>query len=101
MNAWSAHSDLGRIVTEISTEFVRNPPRIGGPSSMRPDPPVPAYQMPPGQQHYQNPPPPAAAAGNTMSRRRQSSERRQTQTPSIPAVFPELEEFSYVVHLEE
>lgn len=77
LNSWSAHSDLGRIVTDISREFMRNPPNMG---------PAPATMTRPAVSE-----PPAASPPAVVK----SQERRQsTQTPAIPAVFPELEDLS-------
>lgn len=105
LNQWTAHSDLGRIVSEIVGELRlalssanHNVPPPASPvesnssrassssvnlrnsASRYPSPSVKPPQTPPHQQ-----PPPAPM-----------HKLQRSQVPAIPAVFPDLEELSYV-----
>ncbi|KAF0719050.1 Aste57867_1311 [Aphanomyces stellatus] len=132
--SWSAHADIGRIVSDIVAEFQRSPPvpvgrgvstpTVGASAaSMYPTPAIsttpaaPSYQQPfhphsqypaypgsaassYGQQQPQpvvgSPYPPAPIAYNhgygEQPKPREAAS--MTQSPAIPAVFPELEELS-------
>jgi hypothetical protein len=103
LNHWTAHSDLGRIVSEIVNELRRaassvqmnQPPPVSpagsassatssssnfrGSASRYASPRVNPPQTPPHQ------PPPAPV-----------HKLQRSQVPTIPAVFPTLEELSYV-----
>ncbi|ETV86323.1 hypothetical protein, variant 1 [Aphanomyces astaci] len=155
LSTWSAHADIGRIVTDIVTEFQRSPPVVigrGGMSSpSMPPPPIttsasatpmypgptsaspltPSYlqSFPPhatSHQHSQQPPVPSlyppypsastaspstygypapyasSSAGASYGQgshqqqppKPQRDVVRQTQSPAIPTVFPELESLS-------
>lgn len=90
LNQWTAHSDVGRIVTEIAEELRRLAATLlaqkGSGQSSYPAP----YQYPASGM-----PPPAPAPTPTPSPPKDDPPQLQrSQMPVIPAVFPELEELS-------
>ncbi|TMW66244.1 hypothetical protein Poli38472_004009 [Pythium oligandrum] len=92
LNQWTAHSDIGRIVSEIVNELRRAasagqlkaaaagnlPPQAANAQVAYPAP----YQYPASVQPPAQPQP------------QQNSEPQRSQMPVIPAIFPELEELS-------
>ncbi|ETL29664.1 hypothetical protein L916_17237 [Phytophthora nicotianae] len=103
LNKWTAHSDLGRIVTEIVTEL-----RVVANTASTSKPPVsPARSSSPAPAASLSPYPGSRASYSSPSRQSSqaliqqpkeqtpdTSKMQRTQMPVIPAIFPELEELS-------
>eukprot|EP00644_Phytophthora_capsici_P012530 jgi/Phyca11/506886/fgenesh2_kg.PHYCAscaffold_23_\ len=104
LNNWTAHSDLGRIVTEIVTEL-----RVVANTASSNKPPVsPARSSSPAPAASLSPYPGSRASYASSSRQSpqaqiphpkqqqtpDTSKMQRTQMPVIPAIFPELEELS-------
>ncbi|KAK1932499.1 Vacuolar protein sorting-associated protein 37A [Phytophthora citrophthora] len=104
LNKWTAHSDLGRIVTEIVTELrvVANTASSNKPpvSPARSSSPVPAASLSPypgSLANYASPSRQSPQAQIQQPKQQQTpdtSKMQRTQMPVIPAIFPELEELS-------
>ncbi|KAE8895277.1 hypothetical protein PF005_g4647 [Phytophthora fragariae] len=103
LNKWTAHSDLGRIVTEIVTELrvVASSASASKPpvSPARSSSPAPSLAQYPGSRasSYMSPSRPSPQAQVQQPKQKQTpdtSKMQRTQMPVIPAVFPELEELS-------
>ncbi|POM58435.1 Hypothetical protein PHPALM_36916 [Phytophthora palmivora] len=102
LNKWTAHSDLGRIVTEIVTELrtvassasTSKPPA----SPARSSSPAPSLSPYPGSRAtYASPNRQSSQAQVQQSKQQppDTSKIQRTQMPVIPAIFPELEELSH------
>ncbi|GMF64845.1 unnamed protein product [Phytophthora lilii] len=103
LNKWTAHSDLGRIVTEIVTELrvVANSASASKPpASPARSSPAPSLSPYPGSRaSYASPrrqSPQAQIQPSKQPSTPDTSKMQRTQMPVIPAVFPELDDLSYV-----
>ncbi|RLN84701.1 hypothetical protein BBJ28_00026826, partial [Nothophytophthora sp. Chile5] len=106
LNKWTAHSDLGRIVSEVVTELrvaassaqVNKLPPASPATSNSPATSMsslsPAYRG--SQLSYPSPSRMSPQAQQQPQKPQEPSKMQHTQMPVIPAVFPELEELSYV-----
>ncbi|KAG3026219.1 hypothetical protein PC121_g8712 [Phytophthora cactorum] len=101
LSKWTAHSDLGRIVTEIVTEL-----RVVASSASASKPPVspaissspaPSLLPYPGSRSSHASPSRQSSQAQIQQPKQQTpdtSKMQRTQMPVIPAIFPELEELS-------
>ncbi|KAG7382583.1 hypothetical protein PHYPSEUDO_004724 [Phytophthora pseudosyringae] len=104
LNKWTAHSDLGRIVTEIVTELrvvassaSASKPPVSPARSSSPAPAASFSPYPGSRASYASPrrqPPQAQTQQPKQQQTPDTSKMQRTQMPVIPAVFPELEELS-------
>ncbi|GLD92752.1 hypothetical protein PINS_up001331 [Pythium insidiosum] len=90
LNQWSAHSDLGRIVSEITAELRRHA-AAGASFAKQSTPPPPPQQAYAAQYQYA----PTAAAAQPAAAKPESPKLQRSQMPAIPSVFPELDELPF------
>ncbi|OWZ18277.1 hypothetical protein PHMEG_0007667 [Phytophthora megakarya] len=103
LNKWTAHSDLGRIITEIVTELrtVANSASASKPpaSPARSSSPAPTASLSPypgSRSSYASSgrPSPQAQVQPSKPQAQDTNKLQRSQMPVIPAIFPELEELS-------
>ena len=101
LNQWTAHSDLGRIVTEIVTELravvssaSANMPSVSPVSDVVPATVASLSQYPGACYASLSRPSSEAPIQPPKPHTPDTSKAQRTQMPVIPAVFPELEELS-------
>ncbi|KAL3667407.1 hypothetical protein V7S43_007633 [Phytophthora oleae] len=103
LNKWTAHSDLGRIVTEIVTELrvvantASSKPPVSPARSSSPAPAASLSPYPGSRATYASPSRQSPQAQIQRPKQQQTpdtSKMQRTQMPAIPAIFPELEELS-------
>ncbi|CAH0516444.1 unnamed protein product [Peronospora belbahrii] len=98
LNRWTAHSDLGRIVSEIVTELriAAKKSLVSLAQSSSPAPAASLLQYPGSRASYalSNRPSPQAQTQQPTQQTSATSKTQRTQMPVIPATFPELEELS-------
>ncbi|KAG3160568.1 hypothetical protein PI126_g6838 [Phytophthora idaei] len=101
LSKWTAHSDLGRIVTEIVTELrvVASSASASKPpvSPARSSSPAPSLSPYPGSRSSHASPSRQSSQAQIQQPKQQTpdtSKMQRTQMPVIPAIFPELEELS-------
>ncbi|CAI5732446.1 unnamed protein product [Peronospora destructor] len=103
LNQWTAHSDLGRIVTEIVAELravvsnaSENKPSVSLAKGISPATVASLSQYPGARASYTSLSRPSSQAQVQQPKQQtpDTSKSQRTQMPVIPAIFPELEELS-------
>ncbi|EEY53552.1 uncharacterized protein PITG_07232 [Phytophthora infestans T30-4] len=103
LSKWTAHSDLGRIVTETVTELrlvassaSSSKPPVSSATSSSPAPAASLSPYPGSRSSYTSPSRQSSQPQIQQPKQQapDTSKLQRTQMPVIPAIFPELEELS-------